>query len=537
MNPFTVHPGRHRMKPSAPNMQDASQPVSPKARLFRGILPAAVLLVLIAGVYGSTLFTLYPDLPIIESMPVDIPGFENNYPPFRVDENVYYTISRHVLSGTLYQAKDASEWSFTLGFPLLAAPFVAMFGKMGGYIANLLIILASLGIFMLILFRYGFRKRALVLTLIMAFSSLDWFYAVSNYSEPLAQLFVLLAFALLVRSPHARWSNAAIVLSGVCTALNLFVRPFYLLLAVPFFLGLLFPKSIRPRFDRRAFLYCAGVTVTVLLWMVRNQLVFGSWSAFEYSRLVGSFTPGMASAYMKGNIFLGIHRLLFDQYHGLFTITPIFLLFPVGLRAMWLKGFRTESLVLLASGVLMGLFVASGPYPFTEFGLGSRHLVPLTPLLLLPAAFFLDGTFFSAALVTVVAVYSFYQAGIGWFTGKEPGKGFFIGILNDYQSRAIILSHKGLLPIKNFRSQEELVDFYVRSLRKIDLLGLLQSMDPAVRELIKGHEREFMLFLWKLPDPKVAILVANPNRGIIVRNFSELNGFENAASPDSIRAP
>jgi hypothetical protein len=272
--------------------------------------------------------------------------------------------------------------------------------------------------------------------------------------------------------------------------------------------------------------------------MVRNHVVFGSPFTFEYTRLVGSFAPGMTSQYMKGNIFLGIHQLLFDQCHGLLTITPVFLLFPAGLRAMWLRGLRAESLTLLGAVILMGLFVASGPYPFTEFGLGSRHMVPITPLMLFPAAFFLDGKLFTGSVVTAVVLYSFYQAGIGWFTGGEPGMGFFLGILNESQSRAIVLARKGLLPKKHFRSEKELVDSYLRALRKANLMELLQTMDPVVIENIRGHEREFMLFLRNQPDPKAAILSADPGRGIIIRSFSISGGFTGeSAPPDSAASP
>jgi hypothetical protein len=511
-------------------------PVSIWSRM--GTLAPILTFIFIAAVYFATFFSLWPNLPIIERMAEDIPGFEQNYPPFRVDEKVYYDISRHILDGTLYRGADAPERAFTLGFPLVAAPFVAIFGNRGGYAANLLIILGALAVFYLILHRYGFRRRAMILTLIMAFASLDWFYAISNYSEPLSQLLVLVAFALLFRRGGTSGADAAILLSGAFTALNLFVRPHFILLAVPFFIGLAFERGGKPGINRRAILYAAGTAAVVVIWAVRNQLVFGAPLTFEYSRLTGSFTPGAASAYMKGNIFLGIHRLLFDQYHGLFTITPICLLFPAGLRAMWQRGLKTESLVLLGAVTLAALFIASGPYPFTEFGLGSRHMVPIMPLMLLPAAFFLDGRLFTGSVTALVAVYSFYMAGVGWFTGGEPGMGFFLGILNEAQSRAVVLARKDMLPKKHFASQKDLVDSYLGSLKKADIMGLLQTMDPEVIGKIRGHEREFMIILRNQPDPRDAILSADPAKGIIIKSFSVSGGFEEQrALPDSASSP
>lgn len=515
------------------NISEETIPVSgANRRGLRGILTAFALFFLIGAVYIGSLAVFYPNLPIIERKAETIPGFADYYPPFRVDESVYYIISRHVLDGILYSRTEAPEYAYTLGFPLVAAPFVAVFEKMGGYVANLLIVLASLALFFLILSRYGFRGKAIVLTLIMAFASLNWSYAISNYSEPLAQLLVLLSLLFLLPGEKTSRKGYEIVLAGVFTALNLFVRPNYILLAAPFFLYLwLGREKAKWTLNRRAWLYAAGVTGIIALWMVRNAIFFGSPFTFEYSRLVGAYTPGMDSRYMTGNIWLGIHRLLFDEYHGLLTITPVFLLFPAGLHALWEKGMRKEALAFLAAAVMMILFVAAGPYPFTEFGLGSRHLVPLVPILLLPAAFFLDSTLFTRSVVTVVTLYSFYHAGFGWFTGGEPGMGFYLGILNDAQSRAIVLAQKGLLPQRHFDSREELIRTYRKALDDANLYRLLQTLDPLVIASIRGNERNFMLFLRSQQDPVEAILSADPSRGIIIRNFSVSQGFTDQVAP------
>ncbi len=521
---------------AVPSADAGPAPLFPQKRDRAFIIAAVALFIAITAVYTGSLAVLYPNLPIIESGADAIPGFDLHYPPFRVDENVYYEISRNILEGDLYRSAEAPERAFTPGFPLVAAPFVAAFGKMGGYVANVVIMLGCLLLFFAILRRYGFRGKALVLVPILAFTSLNWFYAVSNYTEPLSQLLVLLTLFFLLPGEGVERKGRHLVLAGAFTALNLFVRPNYILVAAPFFLFLwLRRKDSRWEFERSAFLYAAGVLGVTALWMVRNAAFFGSPLTFEYTRLVGAFAPGMASRYMEGNIWLGMHRLLFDQYHGLLTITPVFLLFPAGLRAMWNRGLRGESLALLGAAAVTVIFVASGPYPFTEFGLGSRHLVPLVPVLLLPAAFFLDRRLFSRSIVTLVALYSFYHAGIGWFTGGEPGMGFYLGILHDSQTRAVILARKGLLPRKEFNSREDLINAYQRALREANIHDLLQTLDPVVIDKIRGNERTFMIFLRNQPNPLDAILSADPERGIVIRSFSISNGFSNPPAPsDSV---
>lgn len=430
----------------------------------------------------------------------------------------------------------ALERSFTIGFPVVAAPFIAALGDIGGYVANAIILWICLILFYRIVRRYGCSQlKALVLTVILAFATLNWFYAVSCYTEPLSQLLVLVSFFLVTMDVDSAQWGKAVFLAGCAAALNLFVRPHYILLTVPFFLYLWIDRGKKFTFNNRAFLFAGGASVVIAVWMVRNMVVFGGPFIFEYSRLMDSYIPGATSEYMKGNVFLGTHRLLFDQYHGLFTITPILLLFPAGLRSMWLKSRKKESLMLLTSVVLMALFAASSAYPFTDFGLGSRHMLPIIPLMLVPSVFFLDGKYYSRSVVTVLAIYSFYHAGIGWFTGGEPGMGFFLGILNESQSRAIILSRKGMLPHKQFKSETELINAYLKALKKADLTNLLEIMDPLVLEKIQGNERMFMIFLRSQPNPAEFIFSADPERGIIIKSFSISNGLteEQTALPDT----
>lgn len=480
---------------------------------------------LIFAVFLATLLVLFPNMPVIARLAENIPGYDRTYPPFRVDEYNYHTIAENILNGSVYE-ENSLERNFTIGFPLVASPFIAIMGEIGGYIANVFIIWLSIVVFYMILRRYCSRSKALIFSLIMAFATLNWFYAASCYTEPLSQLLINLSFYFLLLEKRSKRLKKMLILAGVACGLNLFVRPHFILLTIPFFLYLWIEMNGKVSLNNRAFLFGAGVGVVILIWFARNSLVFDSPFSFEYSKLTASFSPMAESSYMKGNVFLGIHRLLFDQYHGLLTITPLFLLFPAGLRSMWLKGLKKESLTLLAAIVLMALFIASGPYPFTEFGLGSRHMVPILPLMLFPSAFFLDGKLFSRTIVIVLTVYSFYHAGIGWFTGEEPGMSFFLGILNESQSRTVILARKDLLPEKEFNSQEEILNSFLKALKKADLMKLLQTLDPAVIKKIKGNERNFMLFLRSQKNPASFIKSADPWKGIIVKDFS-ISGRKN----------
>ncbi len=485
------------------------------------ITPAVFAAILL--VYLVTLLNLYPAVPVILAGAEEYPHYVEAYPPFRMDEVNYYKMAKSLLAGDLYDADDSVEMSYPAGFSVVAAPFVAVWDEMGGYIANMLIIWCSLIIFYLIARRHVSRVRSLIMTVILAFATTNWFYAVSCYTEPLAQLLVLLGFWLLTWDSSSRRLPFILVCAGLLTGLNLFVRPHYILLAIPFFLCFWVEREKKIVFHHTMFWYAGGVSAAVALWFIRNGIFFGGMLNFEYSRLMGSFVSDLSGQYRGGNLPWGIHELLFDKYHGLLTITPVFMLFPAGLINMWKSGKKRETYALLGAVVLMTVFIARGPYPFTGFGLGSRHMVPIIPLILLPAVYFMDGARFSRIMVTLLAGYSFYVAGLGWFTGDGAyvGRyGMFPGLLNQGNSRAIILMRKGMLPDKTFSSNEEILQAFDEARVKNDIKGFFQTLHPEVLENIKGYEIYFMRYMRQHPEFQKLIVSVDHEEGIKFRHFN-----------------
>jgi hypothetical protein len=475
---------------------------------------------MVGMVYLVTLLALYPAMPITEgNADTDLSEiYAQTYPPFRMDENNYYTIAQNIIQGNVY--RDGSvERSFSIGFPLVTVPFILIWGKLGCYLANLAIILLSIFFFYLILRRYASPIKSSLMALLLAFTTVDLFYALSAYTEPLAQLFILAGFYSLVRSKNTRWENLGFFISGAVIALNLFVRVHYVLLVLPFFLFSWTEWKKKFIFHHRAFWLIGGAVCITALWLVRNALVFGSPFSFEYSRMFGRFIGG--STQYSGNLFWGLHELLFDMLHGLLTISPILLLFPAGLTIMWRKGEKNDMLIILFSVSIMVLVFAISPYPFTEFGLGSRHMVPIIPLILLPAVFLLDSLLSHRIIITLLALYSFYYAGLGWFTGGGGeyigNRGFFVGLLHSKSSETILLERKNLLPRKTFSTRQELTDTFNKGYSACDYQTLFSTLNPKVIENIRGHEREFMTYIRQYARPESLITTVDPKEGIMFR--------------------
>ena len=443
------------------------------------------------------------------------------YPPFRMDEVNYYIMAQNIINGEPYK-EDSIEKNFSIGFSIAAVPFIVIWDKLGGYIANMVIVWLSNLIFFLISRRYVSLLKALLMTLLLAFATLNWFYAVSCYTEPLSQLLILLGFYLLTWKKSSGKLNAALFAAGALSGLNLFVRPHYILIVIPFFLFYWIERDRKFTFNHRAFWFAGGITLIFVLWLVRNQIFFGSPLSFEYSRMIGRMAGDTSTKHYTGNFFWGMHQLFFDQFHGLLTITPILLLFPAGLNKMWRHKMKKESLMLLSSVIIIVVFVAFSPYPFTEFGLGSRHMVPILPLIFLPLIFFLDGTLFTRIIVILLALYSFYHSGLGWFTGTADyigERGFFVGLLHQRSSQAIILARKNLLPKREFKSEQELIDTFYEARTKCDMMKFFQTLHPEVIDNIRGHEQAFVNFVRTHSNVKSLIVSVDVEKGILLQKI------------------
>jgi hypothetical protein len=501
---------------------DESADVAPTESAWLKYFVPVIFFAAVGIVYLVTMLNLYPSLPIILPEAESYPHYVEVYPPFRMDEVNYYKIAKTILEGDLYE-QGSIERSYPIGFPIIAAPFVAVWDEQGGYNANMVIIWFSLIVFYLIASRHISRIKSLFMTAILAFATLNWFYAVSCYTEPLSQLLVLLGFYFLTWKKSSPRLPVILFCAGIMTALNLFVRPHYILIAIPFFIFSWIDREDKFIFDHKALFYFGGVSFVVLLWFIRNKMIFGGFLNFEYTRLVGSFARDASSSFRRGNIFWGMHKLLFDSFHGLLTITPVLMIFPAGLRNMWFCGKKREALILFFSVSIITVFIAWGPYPFTGFGLGSRHMVPIIPLILLPGIFYLDGTKFPRIIITLLAAYSFYYAGLGWFTGEGKSVdqyGFLPGLLNQTNSRAVIQARKDILPGKEFETDDEIAKAFDESRVKNDYLGMFQTLHPAVLENIKGYEKHFVSFVRNNANYDTLIVSLDHHQGIRFAPFT-----------------
>jgi hypothetical protein len=243
-------------------------------------------------------------------------------------------------------------------------------------------------------------RRAFLGALLYGLATIAWPYSRSFFREPLVGL--LLAVAAL---GWVRWRQTGrsrfLALIALCLALAPAAKTTTTLVWPAFGLAFVFAPHLtrQGRALRLASVIAISVLAAVLLaalYAVREGS--GPWSVLAYLR---TWTAPMV-------VLPRIYGLLLGSGRGLFVFSPVLLLCLPGLVLLW-RRHRSEA--LLVAGALVLFVVGYSSYTSWHGGLvwGSRFLVPVVPLLMLPVVECLSATRkvwqLAAALLIVVSVF------------------------------------------------------------------------------------------------------------------------------------
>ncbi len=238
-------------------------------------------------------------------------------------------------------------------------------------------------LFFVVALRQGARERvAFWLALALGLQTIMFVYARVPWSEPLQALLLLVIFERALALAE-RPTVADGVIAGLAAGWLLNTKVLNLL---PILVAAAY-VVVRGREQRRQMLRAAlgGAAVLVPLciaMLAQNRLKTGSWLDSGYSAAGGDlWTAGVYDA---------LHGYLLSPGRSYLAYSPILLLGLLGLPSYYRQD-RARALLLLGMAAALLL-------PYLRFRSwygghvwGPRYLVPLTPLLLLPAAPWLQG--------------------------------------------------------------------------------------------------------------------------------------------------
>jgi hypothetical protein len=226
---------------------------------------------------------------------------------------------------------------------------------------------------------------ALVLSLLLGGATVLWPYGTTLYSEAWQAAAFVWAAALLLEARHGRGSaRPRVILAAICLAVAGLVKVTGLVFAPAFVLAVLLERR-SPLAGRRetAVVLAMGILFAAAIHVWWNHQRFGLplELGYDWSETI----PAMpARPFVLADLPRGLAVLLVSPGKSLLLWAPALILSLVGAARFW----HRERATAIGLGAALGTsLVFFGAYLFPEGGYshGPRNLVPLIPLLLLPA--------------------------------------------------------------------------------------------------------------------------------------------------------
>jgi len=461
------------------------------------VMSAAIL-----GVYLLANHAFFPGYPVLTPFAEENTAFAEHYPPFRLHEWTSYVISQEIMSGTLFDW-DSYARRHPIGFPLLSVPLTIIWGKAGPYYTNAIILWLSALFFFLFILEIVPFPIAFASTLVLAFASPNLFFATSAFPEPLAQLFTILSLLFFIKGMSSGQELRYFTLAGLFAGLNLFVQPIMAVIVLLFVAILLYEQGKWAFSDWIIYMLVGGFIIPLLAFCIMNKLMLGSFAGHLLSPpyLLGTLTPP-SDTLAPADISAGLWKLFFDNPHGLLFIMPVIMLVPCGFIVMWRFQMKALFVVSTVFITVMILFTAAFPEPNTDECIGSRQLLAVMPLFIVPLALIWDEYIVEKICLGVTLFLTVYMSTFGWWADIRPGKGFFIKPLADREAGVILQARKNQLRRPVFPSTSEIERRFYRSLERRDMKKWLQTLDRESVESIRGVERAvFDDLVKKYDDP------------------------------------
>lgn len=270
---------------------------------------------------------------------------------------------------------------YGLGWSLAAAPFCALGriialnlpGVTEGFATRAAVMLLNplltAGTSVLLFYlarRFNSKSLAVSIALLYGVFTIAWYYAKSAFSEPLVTLLLLGAILAIERK---RFLLAGISLGGM-----ILTRQTAVFLTIPVLLWAIFrvAKDGSGKVPQRL--------VKIGLPIVLGQMLVWGYNFYRFGNIL---EYGYIGITWGTPIFLGLYSLLLSPGKGLFVFSPILILGVFG----WVTWNRRRDWFFLLAGLFIFQIIPHALYVDWSGGggWGPRLLLPIVPIILLPA--------------------------------------------------------------------------------------------------------------------------------------------------------
>ncbi len=246
---------------------------------------------------------------------------------------------------------------------------------------------AGVALFRLLMSLGAGRAGALAATLAWALGTPAFVYAAAFMSHQFVAALLVIALEMACRVAESKRPLALAAGAGALAALAVTSEYPAAVMGLMLFVFV----WARARSWRAAAAFAAGAAPLLALALAYNWACFGApWRtgyAFEEST---HFRVEMAKGFMGigAPSIAVLWQITFGFYRGLFTLSPFLLLAAPGFLLLWRRPRGRSVCALCLAAVLFFLAFGSAYYMWGGgASFGPRHLVPMIPFLVVPAAF------------------------------------------------------------------------------------------------------------------------------------------------------
>lgn len=233
-----------------------------------------------------------------------------------------------------------------------------------------------------------------VITAAYALGSLAFSYAELFMSHQTTGVLLFLCFYAAWRTGRGEWKSWGYAVCGLLAGLSVAAEYTAALALVPLAVYTVWTApGGRAGKLRATVLGLLGVLPLALAMMAYHQVAFGHPLHSGYKYLNDAAYQGWHTGGFLGITVPDMRALalsFFSPLRGLFALSPFLLLGLYGLAPRFWSGRRPELALSLVLLLLYTYFTSSFSYDSWGWTTGPRHLTPLVPFLLLPAALALE---------------------------------------------------------------------------------------------------------------------------------------------------